>query len=128
VTYPMPPTSYRTLQPERTARPVKVWDVVLTVVFLVALVIAAPVATFAGAFLAMASDACGGGGCNEALLNFGVWFGVIEPWVVMLLALTASILLLVFRRVAFWVPLLGIVLMIAFWFVGAAIVGAAVGG
>ncbi len=124
----MPPSSYRTLQPERVGRKPKVWDIVLTVVFLVAATLSAPVACYFGVFLAMASDACGGGACNMDLLNFGFWFGVVQPWVVLLIAVILSIVLLVLRRVAFWVPLVSIVLMGALWFVAAAIVGAAVSG
>jgi uncharacterized membrane protein len=56
----------------------------------------------------------------------GLWFAVIAPWVVMLLAVVAAIVRLVRHRVAFWVPLVGVVVMASTWFVAAAIVSVGV--
>jgi uncharacterized BrkB/YihY/UPF0761 family membrane protein len=122
----MPPESYRTLRPERAAHPVRVWDLVLTIVLLLALAVFAAVASYFAVFLAFASDGCGGGRCDEALLNLGFWFAVISPWVLLVIGLVTAIVLLVLRRIAFWVPLTAAAVIVACFFVGVAIVGAAV--
>ncbi len=122
MTYSMPPESFRTLRPEAARRPARTWDVVLTIVFLVLSPLAALAASYAGLFLAFAADACGSQNCNTDLMNLGLWSAVIAPWVVFLIAVVVAIVLLVTRRLAFWVPLAGMALMTALWFVSAAIV------
>lgn len=107
-------------------RPVRVWDIVVTAVLVVLLAIFAFFASFFGAFLAMASDGCGGGNCDYDLMMFGIGLALISPWVILLAAAVVAIVLLVRRRLAFWVPLIGAVLMVAMWMAGAAIVGASV--
>jgi hypothetical protein len=122
VTYSMPPESFRTLRPGPVRSSARTWDVVLTIVLLVLLPLAALAASYAGLFLAFAADACGSHTCNTDLMNVGLWSAVIAPWAVLLAAVVVSIVLLVKRRLAFWVPLAGMALMTAFWFVSAAIV------
>lgn len=122
VTYSMPPESFRTLRPEPVRRSSRTWDIVLTIVFLVLSPLAALAASYAGLFLAFAADACGSQNCNTDLMNLGLWSAVIAPWVVFLIAVVVAIVLLVTRRLAFWVPLAGMALMTALWFVSAAIV------
>jgi sterol desaturase/sphingolipid hydroxylase (fatty acid hydroxylase superfamily) len=127
VTFSMPPESYRTLQPERPAgRRVRVWDVALSVVLLVLLTLFTLGASYAGLVLGLASDACSPQTCDFALLNGGVWFALIAPWVVLLLAVALAVVQLVRHRIAFWVPPAAALLDVGLWFVGAAIVGAAV--
>ena len=123
----MPPESYRTLQPERvaTGRKTKVWDVALTVVLLVLLTLFSIGASYAGLILGFASDACSPATCDFGLMNFGVWWGLVAPWVVLVLVVAVAVVQLVRHRVAFWIPLVGAALDVAMWFVGAAIVGAA---
>ncbi|KTR93672.1 hypothetical protein NS220_11695 [Microbacterium testaceum] len=118
----MPPESFRTLRPEPVRQPARTWDVVLTIVFLVLSPLATLAASYAGLFLAFAADACGSQNCNTDLMNLGLWSAVIAPWVVFLIAVVVAIVLLVKRRLAFWVPLAGMALMTALWFVSAAIV------
>ncbi|WP_125132849.1 DUF6264 family protein [Microbacterium sp. 10M-3C3] len=127
MTYAMPPESYRTLQPERRpARRIRVWDLVLTIVLLLVLAAFAALASYFAVFLAFASDGCGGGTCDTGLLNLGFWFAVLSPWVLLVLAFVTGIVLLVLRRLAFWVPLTAAALIVACFFIGVAIVGAAV--
>jgi uncharacterized BrkB/YihY/UPF0761 family membrane protein len=111
-------------QPPRSAR--RGWDLALTIVLLVLLPLAALACSYAGFFLAFASDACGSVSCDEGVMNFGLWFAVIAPWIVLLVSVVAAIVRLVRRRITFWVPLAGIVLMAAMWFVAAAIVSAGI--
>ncbi|WP_147424033.1 DUF6264 family protein [Microbacterium sp. AG1240] len=127
MTFSMPPSSYRTLAPERASRRApRVWDVALTVVLLVLLTLFALAASYAGFLLAGASDACATVSCDVETMNVGLWFGVISPWAVLLLSVVAAVVRLVRQRLAFWVPLAGAALMVALWFVAAAIVGSAV--
>lgn len=127
VTFSMPPSSYRTLPPERSSRRTsRVWDVALTVVLLVLLTLFALAVSYAGFWLASASAACTPASCDGDLMNVGLWFGVISPWIVLLLGVAAAVVLLVTRRLAFWAPLASAALMVALWFVAAAIVGSAI--
>ena len=50
------------------------------------------------------------------------------PWVLLLAASVATILMLAFRRLAFWVPLAFAPLIIGSWFLGAVIASAGVPG
>ncbi|MFS0794880.1 hypothetical protein [Microbacterium sp. 1P10AE] len=127
MTFSLPPESYRMLRPEQPPRPARRgWDLALTIVLLVLLPLAALACSYAGFFLTFASDACGAVACDESLMNFGLWFAVIAPWGVLLVAVVAAIVRLVRHRITFWVPLAGIVLMAALWFVAAAIVSAGI--
>lgn len=91
-------------------RPVRVWDLVLTIVLLL---------TYVGLFSGMASDGCmGRDDCDFTLLNWGVLIAAGGVWIGMLAAVVASIVLLLRRRIAFWVPIAGTVLSFAATVVG----------
>ena len=49
-----------------------------------------------------------------------------EPWIVLAIAVMGSIVLLILRRLAFWVPLVGGVLLVVAIFVGAGLATAGV--
>lgn len=104
----------------------RVWDLVLTIVLLVGLVPSAAVASYMGVFVAFASDSCGAS-CNMGLLEFAFGFGIVAPWVLLVAALVVGIVLLVRRRIAFWVPLVAAALMVVAFFVAFALAAAAVG-
>jgi hypothetical protein len=89
--------------------PVQVWDVVLTIVFLVGLVILTAFASLMGLFLVMASDGCGGRDCSTELITIGWLVGTLLPWVVLIAAAIVSIVFMVKRRIAWYIPLLGAV-------------------
>lgn len=126
VTYSLPPDAFRTLRPEPRRGGLRVWDVALTVVLLVLLPLAALAATSAGLLFTAAGDSCFLASCDLGLVNFGLWFAVIAPWAALVIGVTAAIVRLVRHRIAFWVPLLTVIGMVALWFVAAAIVGAGV--
>ncbi|WIM20962.1 DUF6264 family protein [Microbacterium sp. zg-B185] len=108
-------------------RPAIVWDIVVTLILLVCLGILTLITSYFGLFLAMASDPCGGTAqCDTDLIGLGVLAAVGLPWIVLLIAAVVAIVLLVKRRLAFWVPLLAAPLTIASWFVGAAMASAGV--
>ncbi len=114
-------------QPTRTARPVRVWDVALTITLVVVLLGGTVLASFMGLFLAMASDPCGTAvRCSTGLIGLGVLVATIGPWAIAVAGSVVSIVLLVLRRLAFWVPAAGLVLVVAVWFAGAAITAAGV--
>ncbi len=98
------------MQPVRARR---TWDLVLTIVFLVLHLGVAALASFVGFFLAFASDSCGASSvCNYDQIATGMMIGIGGPIVIAVLTLIVSIVLIVVRRIAFWVPLVGSVLAI----------------
>ncbi len=108
-------------------RPVVVWDLVLTIVLLVVLAGAGFVLFFAAVFLALASDSCGASSvCDTDQIATGMLVAMSGVVVFAVIAIVAAIIMLVLRRIAFWIPLAGIVLMIASVAVGAAITFSAV--
>lgn len=110
------------------ARPVRTWDVIVTVVLLIGASVLAAIMSFFGFFLAMASDPCGARECNIDLITTGMFVAVGLPWLFLIVTVVLSIVLLVKRRLAFWVPLAGAVFIIASWFIGAVIAAAGVPG
>lgn len=126
VTYSLPPESFRTLSPEPRPRAGRPWDVAITIALLVLLPLLALGASYAGVLLAFASDACSGAACDTDLMNAGFWIAVVSPWVVLVIGVIVAIIRLVRHRLAFWVPLVAAVAMVAVWFVAAALVGAGV--
>lgn len=108
-------------------RPRRTWDLVLTIVLLL---VAIGVALFASVFgvllLAFGSDSCGARPCDYDVMTTGMFVAMIGPWVPAVLALIVSIVLLVLRRLAFWVPIVSGVLSIAALVLGFVIAGSAV--
>jgi hypothetical protein len=103
-------------------RPVIVWDLVLTIVLAVLMIGAALLASFLSFFLAFASDPCGSGiTCDYDRMGTGMLIAMIGPLMVGMLALIATVIVLVLKRIAFWIPLVGIVLVVAVFVGGAAL-------
>lgn len=99
---------------ERPVRVRRTWDLVLTVVLLIAMAAVAVVAAFGGVFLVFVTDSCGSvGRCNDAAVTSGVLTGAVGPLVVALIAAVVAVVRLVRRRMAFWVPVVGLVLIVA---------------
>ncbi|MDU0367944.1 DUF6264 family protein [Microbacterium sp. KSW4-17] len=124
VTFSLPPESFRTLRPEPRGRAPRPWDVATTIVLLVLLPLLALAASYAGVVLASAARVCGAQACDAGLMNLGFWIAVIAPWVILVVGLVVAIIRLVRHRLAFWVPLVAILSMVAVWFIAAALVGA----
>ncbi len=120
------------VQPQPTSpappRERKTWDIVLTIVFMVVNLGLNAIGSFVGVMLAFASDSCGSAKvCNTDQIGIGMSLAVIGPWVPLVFVIAGSIVLLVIRRRAFWLPLVGIALTIAIVGVGIALVFGAVG-
>jgi uncharacterized BrkB/YihY/UPF0761 family membrane protein len=124
---PASPYGYA-VPPPPGKRPVRTWDLVVTILLLVLDGVLAAIMSFFGFFLAMAGDSCGARDCNSDLIAVGLMVAVALPWLLLIIVAVVSIVLLVKRRIAFWVPLIGAVLIIASWFVGAVIASAGVPG
>lgn len=103
-------------------RPVIVWDLVLTIVLLVLMAGLGFVLFFFSFFLAFASDSCGASSvCDTDLIATGMLVAMILPIAAGVLALIAAIIVLVVKRVAFWIPIVGMALMVGAFALGAAI-------
>ena len=98
----------------RPRRVRKTWDLVTTIILFVVYVFGLFFTSFLSAFaLAFGSDSCGASSlCNSSQMGTGFAISVIGPWFPLLMVLVVSIVFLVTRRIAFWIPLAGIVLSI----------------
>jgi len=109
-------------------RPVRVGDVVASIILLVLGAIAFAVLAFASLFLAMMSDGCGSGtNCNYGVMTAGYFVALLVPPVVFVAAAIWTIIRLVRRRLAWWVPLVGAAVALAAWGVGLAMMQASLG-
>jgi len=103
----------------KRVRPVRVWDLVLSIVLVLLLIGVAITGVFIGSLFALGAPSCVNGSCElfDVGLNVAIW----GPIVVGVLGLAATVTLLVLRKRAFWVPLAGIALVAIVVFVGGAI-------
>jgi hypothetical protein len=100
----------------------------VTWLLVLALAVAAALASFFGLFLTMASDGCmGGNPCNQSLIGLGVLVATATPWAVLVAAALVCAFRLRARRPAWWVPLLGAVLLVPLWILGAYVASLGVG-
>jgi hypothetical protein len=103
-------------------RPIVMWDLVTTIVLLVLMIGAALVASFLSFFLAFAGDSCGASSvCDYDRMATGMMVAMIGPLLVGLLALIAAVIVLVLKRIAFWIPIVGILLIAGIFAAGVAI-------
>ena len=108
--------------------PLSSLSVAVTWLLVLALAAAAALASFFGLFLAMAGDGCmGGNPCNDSLIELGVVIAAASPWVVLVGAALVCVFRLGARRPAWWVPLLGAVLLVPLWGLGAYVASLGVG-
>ncbi len=114
--------------PSPAKRPLRTWDLVLTIILLVLAGVLAAIMSFFGFFLAMASDPCGVRDCSFDLITTGMFVAVGLPW--LFLIITAVVVDRSAGQAAARVlgALAGGVLIIASWFIGAFIAAAGVPG
>ncbi|THG29527.1 DUF6264 family protein [Naasia lichenicola] len=108
--------------------PRKAWDLAIAIVLLVLLLPIDFLISYAGAFLAFASDSCTADTCSTGQLSAGVIVALTGPTVVLLIGLVVAIIRIVRRRLAFWVPIVALAGMIGIWAIGAALVFTSVSG
>ena len=124
--YGPPPPGYA---PPPPRRPVVVWDLVTTIVLLVIGGAIAIGLTFFAFFLVFASDPCGASTvCDTDRMSAGFFLALLGPGAVTIAAIIVAVVLLIRRRISFWVPLVGIVLAVGVWIGGAALVISGVPG
>jgi uncharacterized BrkB/YihY/UPF0761 family membrane protein len=87
--------------------PVRVWDLIITIILLVIDIVIAGFASLAGMFLVMGADACGVRDCSTDLIVLGWLVGMILPWVALIVTAIVAIVFLLKRRITFWVPIVG---------------------
>ena len=112
----------------RPPRERRMWDLVITCVLLAVYLALTAIMSLSGLFLGFTFGACEmAPNCNSDLRAFGTLFALIGVWVPVLFVIGGTIFLLVTRRIAFWVPLVGIALTIGIYSIGSAIVQNALG-
>lgn len=90
------------------------WDTILTVILLILFLGFSIVCSFAGAAIAFVGDSCGSAAeCNDGLIGTALYVGLGGPLVIGLIVLAITIVRLVRKRIAFFVPLIGAVLAVA---------------
>jgi uncharacterized BrkB/YihY/UPF0761 family membrane protein len=95
-------------------------SVTVTWLLVLALAGAAALASFFGMFVAMVSDGCAGDTpCNDSVIGLGVMIAAGSPWAVIVVTALVCAFRLGARRSAWWVPLLGAVLLVPLWILGA---------
>lgn len=109
-------------------RPIVVWDIVVTIILLVMGIAGTIVISLTAIGLAFAADRCTGLECNQAQFSAGVIVALIGPSFAFVIATILSIVRLAQRRRAFWVPLVGFLVVALVWFGGAAIAVTAIPG
>ncbi|BDZ45298.1 hypothetical protein [Naasia aerilata] len=110
------------LGPSRAKRPLRTWDLVLSIVLLALDIALALLLMLFSAFSVMASDPCGSSvECNYDQMGVGLGIAFIAPIVITVLGIATTIVLLVLRRLAFWVPLVTMVLAVAGFAIGIAL-------
>lgn len=93
-------------------RPRAVWDIVLSIVFLVAAVVTALIGAVSQVFILAFTDYCPPATCHIDQGTNSVFATWIVIAVVLLVSIVLTIVLLVRRRRAWWVALIGLVLVI----------------
>jgi hypothetical protein len=126
-TYGSVEPAYAAADAPPSKRPLVMWDLILTIVLLVVMIGVALLASFLSFFLAFAGDSCGSGiTCDYDRISTGMLIAMIGPLAVGMVALIAAVIVLVLKRIAFWIPIVGIVLVIAVFIGGAALTASGV--
>lgn len=83
---------------------------------------------FASVFLVMVSDGCGSdGACDFDLMTAGFFVALLGPPIVYLASVVWTIVRLVRRRLAWWLPVVGALLALGVWAIGLAMLQASLG-
>lgn len=128
MTHPSPSAASPFVGGERQRRPVRVGDVVASSILLVLGLIGFSIVAFASLFLAMVSDGCGSGtNCDFGVMTVGYFVALLGPPLVFLATAIWTIIRLVRRSMAWWLPLVGGAAAMAVWGVGVAMMQASLG-
>lgn len=100
----------------------RVWDLVLSIVLMAFAAVAGIAIGLIGATLAFAADSCADAVCSYDSITAGVLLATFGPPVAVVISIVTTIVVLVRRRLAFWIPLIGVAAGAIFWGIGAVIV------
>jgi hypothetical protein len=106
------------------------WDFFLTTFLVFLLLVITGIFVAIGVSFGVATLGCSdaGAGCNTGAISLGSQIAVFGTSVVALGAIITSVVFIARRRVAFWVPALGILLVSGLYLLGAFLVAEAVPG
>lgn len=105
------------------------WDVPTAIVGLVLLAAATAVSATAGAYLGWAGAGCGtAAGCNGALIVAGIFLGTLGVIITAIVFLVITIARITVRRIAWWMPFVGIGAVALGFLFGALMAGAGSAG
>lgn len=108
--------------------PARVGDIVASSILLVVGAIGFAALAFVSLFLAMVSDGCGSGAdCDFGVMTAGYFVALVAPPVIFVAAAVWTIIRLVRRRIAWWLPIVGSLAALAVWGIGAAMMQASLG-
>lgn len=107
----------------QTTRPTVVWDLVLSIVLLIAVLGTTAIVMMLAYLSILMASACDSG-CNLDQFGVGYVLSMALPAFFALATIVVTVVLLVKRRRAFWVPLAGIALVVVGWLIGTAIFAA----
>ncbi|WP_246854620.1 hypothetical protein [Naasia sp. SYSU D00057] len=110
-------------------RPLRTWDLVLSIVLLLLTAGLGLLLLVMSPFLVMASDPCGSGvQCDLDQMGVGFGIALLGPVLVVVAGIVVTVVLLVLRRLAFWVPLVTSALAAGVFVLGLALIIGAVPG
>lgn len=108
--------------------PVRVADVVASSILLVLGAIGFTMLAFVSLFFAMFSDGCGSGtDCDFGVMTAGYFVALAVPPVIFVVTAVWTIIRLVRRRLAWWLPVVGSLAALAAWGIGVAMMQASLG-
>ena len=105
--------------PATPVRQRRTWDLVLTIVLAVLFLAAVVIFSSLGFFVAFAGDSCGASAvCDYDAIGNATIFAIVGPWIPVLPVLILAVILLIKKRIAFWVPIAGGLLSLAALIIG----------
>ncbi len=123
--FPPPAVPYGLASPQDSrSSGARTADLVVTIILLIAGVFGFAILAFVSLFLAMMSDGCMGGTCDTGLMSIGWLIALIAPPIVFIATVVWTIVRLVRRRIAWWLPLAGGILAVLIWLGGVALMDA----
>lgn len=104
------------------------WDFLLTTMFILVLIVLTGIFMFGGFGLSVSTLGCADASqsCNERAITFAAQLATIGIPLVALAAIVVAIVFIAKRRVAFWVPAAGVVVVGIIYFVANFLVSEAV--
>ena len=105
------------------------WDLPTSIVGLVILAAVTTTAAMLGMYLGWAGAGCGSAaGCNDALILAGLFMGTLGVIITAIVFLVITIARITVKRIAWWLPLIGIGAVVLVFLVGALLAGAGSAG